>query len=157
MQDVLFDTGLKEYRMPGGILRFNPRDPNLYQRFFESASQVAALEDKLVADAEALQRDSKDEKDLPQRLLNLMAVADKEVKEILNGVFGGGNDFDALLNGVNVMGVGNNGERILTNLFEALRPILAQSAEECAASLAESARKEAEADRAQREQKAQNT
>lgn len=150
MQELLFDTGLQEFKMPGGILRFNPKDPNLYQRFFDSAAEVSALEDKLVADADALQKNGQDEKGMAEKFLVLLADADRQVKEILGRVFGAGNDFDALLNGVNVMAVANNGERVVTNLFAALQPLLAEGADACAEALAESARKEAQAERALR-------
>ena len=54
---------------------------------------------------------------------------DREIKEKLSGVFGPGNDFDALLGGVNVMAVGNNGQRVITNLLNALAPCIEEGAE----------------------------
>ena len=37
MEKIQFDAGQRSYRINGGgILRFNPCDPNLYRRFMEA-------------------------------------------------------------------------------------------------------------------------
>ena len=69
---------------------------------------------------------------LPQQdsgaaVLGLLAEADKQTKALLAGVFAG-NDFDQLLEGVNLMAVAGNGERVITNLLAALQPIIQQGA-----------------------------
>ena len=48
---------------------------------------------------------------------------------MLGEIFGAENDFDAILNGVNLAGVGANGRRVVQNLLEALTPILREGAE----------------------------
>ena len=53
MQKLNFDLGLKEYEIGGGVLRFNPGDPNVYARFAEAGKRLTAVEKKLVAEAEA--------------------------------------------------------------------------------------------------------
>ena len=54
------------------------------------------------------------------------------MKEVLNWVFGNGNDFNKILGGINLLAVAGNGERVVTNLFAALQPILVAGAEACA-------------------------
>ena len=54
------------------------------------------------------------------------------MKQVLNGIFGGENDFETLLEGVNLLAVADNGERVVTNLFAALEPILTEGARRCA-------------------------
>ena len=70
----------------------------------------------------------------------LMTKADEKMKGILNWVFGGENDFQQLLNGVNLLAVADNGERVVTNLFGALEPVLVEGAKRCADEQAAKAR-----------------
>ena len=44
MEQIKFDTGIREYRVGGGVMAFNPADPNLYARFLESVEKLKALE-----------------------------------------------------------------------------------------------------------------
>ena len=55
-------------------------------------------------------------------------------------MFGGDNDFHKLLGGVNLLAVADNGERVVTNLFAALEPVLVDGAKRCAADLAKVSR-----------------
>ena len=137
MENIQFDSGLRSYRMNGdGVLRFNPGDPNVYARFLESVEKLKAVEETLISQAET-------EKD--RHLVDLMAEADRQMKEILSWVFGGGNDFGAILKGVNLLAVADNGERVVTNLFAALEPVLVEGAKRCAGELAAKAKAEAQA------------
>lgn len=134
MEKVIFDAGLRKFKLGCGILQFNPMDPNVYERFMEAAEKIENLETELVKEAE----------DLPANGITALAMlksADKKAKDLLNYVFGAGNDFDYMLGGVNVMAVAQNGERVITNLLNALTPILEEGARECAASFAEKANK----------------
>ena len=63
-------------------------------------------------------------------------------------MFGEENDFDALLGGVNLLAVAGNGERVITNLLQALLPVLTEGAKLCAAGQAEQAVEKAQARRA---------
>ena len=54
------------------------------------------------------------------------------MKQVLGWVFAPGNDFDKILGGVNLLAVANNGQRVVTNLLDALQPILLEGAERCA-------------------------
>lgn len=147
MNEIRIDTGVQEFcinggpEAGGGVLRFNPGDPNVYQRFFDAQGRLLAIEQELVEQGRSLREDQPES-------LRLMAEADRRVKELLGWVFGPVNDFDAMLGGVNVMAVGGNGERVVTNLFAALCPIIEEGARRCAHSKAAQAVAEAEARRA---------
>lgn len=124
MEKIQFDSGIREYRLNGaGVLRFNPGDPNLYARFMEAVEEIKDMEKKLSEQAGA---------DDGMTVLKLLQDADRQMKQSLNRVFGQGNDFDKILGGVNLLAIGANGERVVTNLFAALQPILLQGAEACA-------------------------
>lgn len=144
MEKISFDSGIKEYRINGGgVLRFNPGDPNLYVRFLEAAEKIQAVEEKLTQQAKQLE-----DADSGTQAVKLMAQADKQMKEILGEVFGAGNDFDKILGGVNLLAVAGNGERVVTNLFAALQPILVAGAERCAKQTSDAAVQKAKARRA---------
>ena len=154
------DTGVKEYEINGGpengggMLRFNPSDPNVYERFLQAQDKVKTIEDELVQAGHALPEDAGEET-AGQLVVGLMAKADREVKEVLGWVFGPQNDFDVMLGGVNIMAVAANGERVVTNLFAALLPIVQAGAEACAGKEAKKAVAKAKANRAQRRAAAQ--
>ena len=59
-----------------------------------------------------------------------MAAIDQKVKAELTYVFGEGNDFDKILDGVSLLAVTKNGEYVITNLFTALLPIIEQGAKD---------------------------
>ena len=131
MEKIQFDVGQRSYRINGGgILRFNPGDPNLYARFLEAVPKLQAVEEELVQHAETLQGED---------IVKLMQQADEKMKGILNWVFSG-NDFHGLLSGVNLLAVADNGERVVTNLFAALEPVLTEGAKRCAGEQARLAR-----------------
>ena len=128
MEQLTIDTGLREYAVNGGpehgggVLRFNPSDPNVYSRFCTLQNQLQELEQQ----------------------------ADQRAKGLLAEVFGPGNDFDAMLGGTNLLAVAGNGERVITNLFAALQPILEAGARQCADAKATLAVQQAQAARAAR-------
>lgn len=127
MEKISFDSGVRSYKINGtGVLRFNPGDPNVYARFLEAADKLQEVEASLVAEA----------KTIPEAdgagVVQLLNRADREMKGILSWVFGQENDFDKILGGVNLLAVADNGQRVVTNLLEALQPILVEGAERCA-------------------------
>ena len=132
-----FDDGLLRLDVNGnGLLTFNPSDFNVYQRFFQLLKELPELEKRYVAQVERSSGETGGEDSfqlaalrLPGRELARARDMDREIKEKLSGVFGPGNDFDALLGGVNVMAVGNNGQRVITNLLNALAPCIEEGAE----------------------------
>ena len=126
MDKLNFDTGVKSYRINGGgVLRFNPADPNVYTRFLAAAEEIKAAEIQLQQTTDALAA---------------VAEQDKKVKALLGGVFPG-NDFDALLGSVNLLAVASNGKPVVTNLLEALQPVLTEGAKLCAKNIAAGAQK----------------
>ena len=134
MEKIQFDSGVRSYRINGGgILRFNPSDPNLYSRFLEAVEKLQEAEKELTRQAETAQAED---------IVKLMQQADEKMKNILGWVFGESNDFHKLLGGVNLLAVADNGERVVTNLFAALEPVLVEGAKRCAGQQAEKARLE---------------
>ena len=128
MEKIQFDAGQRSYRINGaGTLRFNPCDPNVYSRFLEAVEKLQAVEEALTQQAEEAKSED---------IIKLLTAADEKMKGILNWVFGGENDFHKLLGGVNLLAVAENGERVVTNLFAALEPLLVEGAQKCAASMA---------------------
>ncbi len=144
MQTIEFDSGIQEYRIGGGgVLRFNPQDPNLYARFSEAAHKITQVEEELTKQADSLQQH-----DSGLAMVKLLQEADHKMKEVLGWVFGEGNNFDQILSGVNLLAVGSNGKRVVTNLFDALQPILVDGAAACAKAQTEAAVAQAKARRA---------
>ena len=125
MKKIKLDTGITAVGLGSGVLRFHPADPNLYVRFQEAVEKLRAVEADMVAKAA-------DGPDVARR----RHEADRQMKDILGWVFGAGNDFDAMLDGVNLLAVASNGERVVTNLFAALEPVLVEGAKKCAANMA---------------------
>lgn len=125
MEALAFDTGRREYQVGAGILRFNPTDPNLYSRFLEALEEVEALEKSLTQQPLS-----------GQALLEEMTRADAAVKAILSRIFGADNDLEAVFQGVSLLAVASNGQRVLTNFLGALEPILSQGVRDCAAAQA---------------------
>lgn len=129
MEQLNFDSGIREYKINNnGVLRFNPGDPNVYARFLESTEKIQEVESAMESKIKTI-----DDSDVDgASVLHLLAEADKQMKEVLNWVFGKGNDFDEIMEGVNLMAVATNGERVVTNLLNALLPIIHEGAESCA-------------------------
>lgn len=136
MKKLTFDAGVEEYRLPGGVLRFNPADPNVYIRFQQAVEQLEQLETQM---AQQLEQGSD--------VLTVMGTADKTIKDRLDWVFGPGNDFDKLLGGVNLLAATGSGERVVSHLFAALEPVLVDGARRCAGQLTDQARGKAQARR----------
>lgn len=154
MKNLSFDSGVKEFCINGGgVLRFNPSDPNLYTRFMDAMEEIRAVEDTLVAKAKEVET-LEDRQRGGEAALRLMADADRQMKDILNRVFGMDNDFDAALGGVNVLAVAGNGQRVVTNLLQALQPVLLSGAESHTKQQVDAAVAKAKRSRAQRGAKA---
>ena len=149
-QTIQFDDGLLRLDINGnGLLTFNPSDFNVYQRFFQLAKELPELEKRYAAEVETPPEGDLTEEEtvaLTGRELDRARAIDREIKDRLGAVFGPGNDFDALLGGVNLMALGSNGQRVVTNLLNALAPCI----EEGAQRHMEKAAEEAKLNRAQR-------
>lgn len=130
MEILNLDIGLKEYRLTeNGVLRFNPSDPNVYSRFLDAEAAIRAVEKEMSEKANGAKDGSEDAGALAIRI---MSETDAKMKNILNGIYGHGNDFHAILEGVNLMAVGSNGHRIIDNLLSVLTPIMEQGAKDFA-------------------------
>lgn len=143
MEKLTLDTGVQAYKINGGgVLRFNPGDPNIYARFLDSLDNLRTLEKELAQQAEKLEQED------GAGALRLLARADQEAKKTLSWVFGAENDFDEILGGVNLLAIGANGKRVVTNFFAAVEPILTVGAERCAQQQEQAAVVQAKARRA---------
>ena len=150
MEKLVFDSGIKEYKLgSGGVLRFNPSDPNVYARFMDAMDKIRAVETDLVEKAKGLEQVEQQEES-GAAVLRIMRDADRDTKKILSEVFGADNDFEKIRGGVNVLAVAGNGERVITNLLAALQPIMVQGAEACAKQRSDAAVAQAKQNRAQR-------
>lgn len=148
MQKLNIDTGVEEFSVNGrGVLRFNPADPNLYHRFFAAGKTLEKYDAELTA---ALQSVQGDETARAAAGLALLNEYDGRIKALLTEIFGAENDFNVLLGGVNLAGVGANGRRVVQNLLEALTPILREGAERRLTAAADAAQARLDADRAAR-------
>lgn len=127
MQKLNFDLGVKEYEIGGGVLRFNPSDPNVYSRFVAAADKLTEIEQRL-----AVKSKEHEGENAGQAVLLLMSEADKEMKELLSWIFGTQNDFEAIFCGTNILAVTGNGERVITNFLHAIQPIMEKGARNCA-------------------------
>lgn len=127
MEKIIFDSGIRQYKLGEyGVLKFHPGDPNLYARFMEAVEKMKDIEQEL-----AQQAKSPESEDSGTVVVKLLQDADTKMKQTLNWVFGHDTDFDKLLGGVNLLAVASNGERVVTNLFNALQPILLSGAQSC--------------------------
>lgn len=138
MEQLIFDSGIKEYQINGkGVLRFNPSDPNVYARFMELVPKIHDIENEMNEKAKGIDRKAET---AGEETLRIMRETDRRVKAILNEVFGCENDFEEILEGVNLMAVATNGERVVTNLMNALQPIMETGAQACVKSEVDAAK-----------------
>ena len=145
MEILNFDSGIREYKINNnGVLRFNPGDPNVYARFMEASEKILGIEKDMTEKAAELKEND------GAAVLRLLTDADKQMKDVLGWAFGNGNDFDEIMEGVNLMAVATNGERVITNLLNALLPIIQEGAETCAQQQIGNAVQQAQQNRAQR-------
>ena len=81
MEQLTIDTGLREYAVNGGpehgggVLRFNPSDPNVYSRFCTLQNQLQELEQQVQAQSPT-----------GTDAIQLLAQADQRAKELLEMV-----------------------------------------------------------------------
>lgn len=130
MENIQFDSGMQCFRVnEKGVLQFNPADPNIYARFLQLRDKLQQMEQELRSE---------------QSVSQALQLADRRIKELLSWVFGQHNDFDEILGGVSVLAMAGNGQRVLSNLLQALEPILVQGAQDCANELTRQALEERE-------------
>lgn len=118
MEVLKVDSGIREFQVGCGVLRFNPADPNLYVRFSDAVEQLREMEQALASQASGE----------GAQVLTLMKETDRKIKNLLEQALGPGNDLDSVLCGVNLLAVADNGCRVVENLMAALQPVLAEGA-----------------------------
>ena len=130
MEKLNINVGIKQYQLVkgGALLSFNPGDPNVYARYMEMVPQIKAVETEMAGKAKKVEAGAAD---AGERTLQIMRETDIRMKNILNKIFGNGNDFDAILLGVNLMAVTESGNRVISNVLEALTPIMNEGAKSC--------------------------
>lgn len=148
MKQLSVDLGIEEYQLnDGGVLRFNPSDMNVYERFMQVIGEMEDMHVEMQQRAAVL--DGADASG-GSGMISLLREYDKKIKEKLNFVFGAENDFDAILRGVNMMSVAGNGKSVITNFMEALEPVVAAGAKRYLDQRAADASAQAKRNRAQR-------
>ncbi len=120
METMTIDCGMRSFQInDGGVLRFNPSDPNVYARFRDAVQRMETL----TQEAEGTDG---------------LVLADQRLKGLLAEVFGNHNDFDAILGGVNLLAPATNGKPVIFNLLDALTPVLEQGAKDFVQSVIDS-------------------
>ena len=144
MELLNIDFGLKSYQFVEGApaLVFNPSDPNVYARYMNAMDSIKAVETEMAQKASSV----KIENDTVEARAAAGSESLRIMAEILNGIFGAGNDFNDILRGVNLMAVTTSGDRVINNLLNALSPIMEAGAKACV----ETEIKEAKLNREQR-------
>lgn len=143
MRELNFDSGIVEYRVNGkATLSFNRSDPNLYNRMQDLSSKLAAIDSDL--------KKEKDAADDGLALMKILSAYDKRIKAELSVVFGEQNDFDAIFEGQNVMSIAGNGQLLITNFLDAIRPVIESGVKEYAKLEAANAVAQAKRERANR-------
>lgn len=143
MEKLIFDDGVIRLNVNGnGILAFNPSDFNIYDRLMKFANEVVEMEKEY----QTAVNENDSEIDVADKELSRATKIDAKVKERLNMVFGGDNDFFTIFNGVNIMAFGSNGERVITNFLHAITPYIEKG-------LANHTKGEVQAAKANREQR----
>lgn len=138
MEQLIFDSGIKEYQINGkGVLRFNPSDPNVYARFMDLLPKIQDIEKETNEKAASVDSASAN---AGEETLRIMKEMDTRIKAVLNDVFGKENDFDQILEGVNLMAVASNGQRVIVNLMDALQPIMEAGVKKCVRSEVDTAK-----------------
>lgn len=137
MELLNIDVGLKSYQLvEGGTpLIFNPGDQNVYARYMDAMDEIKAVETEMSAKANAVVAKDDSEEEMAKagaESLRIMRETDTRMKKILNGVFGGRNNFDEILCGVNLMALTSDGNRVINKVLEALSPIMQDGAKACA-------------------------
>lgn len=152
MKKLNFDTGIQEFDINGtGILRFNPSDPNVYNRFFEAKDRIDKLSEEYTGKEKDAEGVHLDEKGWPvEKQLAFMREIDTKIKDELSYVFGKENDFDAIFAGVNLLAATTHGALVITNFLTAILPVIENGAQKYAEAQKNEALRTAKLNRDQR-------
>lgn len=126
MERISLNTGVKEFEIADhtgkvlGVLRLNTTDQNVYARFVDMYNNLPEIQKKYnKADEDLL-----DSEEATLAEFKAYRDVDAEIKAQLSTVFGEGNDFNQLLDGMNIMAMTDTGATVLENLLEALLPLI---------------------------------
>ena len=124
MENLELALGVEEYKIAGGgVLRFNPTDPNIYAGFLDAQSQLESIHKRFQSQAKSVKGGA--------GVLKLLQEADRELKNLLGSIFPG-NDFHAALGGVNLLALCADGKTVAEQLLAALEEILSAGAKRLA-------------------------
>ena len=154
MKKLHFDTGIQEFDINGtGVLRFNPSDPNVYNRFFEAKDRIDKLAEEYTVKAKEAEPVHLDEKGWPvEKQLAFMREIDIKIKDELSYIFGKENDFDAIFSGVNLLAATTSGALVITNFLNAILPVIENGAQKYAEAKKNEALRAAKQNRDQRKE-----
>lgn len=148
------DLGVIEFVIGKGSLCFNPSNPRVYQRFAALLDELPAIEEKYgKKELEKEKLEKMSELERAHLILDEMDAIDQELCARLDETFGPGNDLKKVLGDESLMGFGCNGERVITNLLNALLPYMKSGSEKHMKDQAAEAVAEAKQNRAQRRAK----
>lgn len=146
-EKLIIDDGIIALDVNGrGLLRFNPSDLNVYQRFMRFYRDLPNIQ----AEYQAVEERGEDDVAFAEGVLDQAKEIDRKVKGRLAEVFGPVNDFDQLLDGVNVLAHGKNGKYVIENLLEALLPYMEKGIKRYRENAARAAVAQAKENRAKR-------
>lgn len=151
MDNLNLDLGLKSVKLHenGGVLSFNPTDPNIVYRYREL--------EKLITDLAPIYEEkiSKADDDDDARFDSVRDI-DLQIKDKLSYTFGSWNDFDAIFMGTHFMALSNDGNPVIYNFLDRIAPMVSDELKERSKKLdqamkkAEAAKAKQAANRAQR-------
>jgi len=123
-EKIELDLGYKTYSINGVDFHLNVSDINFYKRFRDAYKFFESI-DKVYQEKFIENTDKPDELGFVggENLL-LMKEFDVEAKVKLNEVFGCGNDFEKIFQGVNCMSITSNGNSVLFNFLTSITPII---------------------------------
>lgn len=128
METLQFDTGVKEFECnSGAVLRFNPTSQNVYARFvafYEELPGLGEEYDAILKMDREIKSDDSEESEPSGAFAAAILDFDRRLKNKLADVFGPGNDFDAIFEGVNLMEMTDSGQEALLNFMDAIYPII---------------------------------
>ncbi len=136
------DDGLLRLNVnDNGLLCFNPSDFSLYNRFLALAQELPEIEARYIGEHGEDESDAVEgSAEKAKKQFDCADEIDREMKSRLNAVFGNGADFHKLLGGVNCLAYGGNGEMIIANLLNAIKPYLETGVKQHAQRAAERAK-----------------
>lgn len=132
MLNINFDDGWETMSINGDegrLIRWNPKDPNLMERFMDFQNWVSSDLGKVMEKYESIDFSMDEDGELISNLLNKneMSNIGNQIGEQFNKLFGSDVD-EAIFMGANPL-TPNNGQPIFLNFLEAIMPIIEQSVE----------------------------